>query len=105
MFQSASDAEKLVLVEETSDINPEDEDALLTHIKTSHLDLEMFGEVDRSGNFWYTTNYNLSVHHGICPEGVNNAHDLREKVVNSLEFHPSFATSENASSEEVSYNQ
>ena len=105
MFQSASDAEKLVLVEETSDINPEDEDALLTHIKTSHLDLEMFGEVDRSGNCWYTTNYNLSVHHGICPEGVNNAHDLREKVVNSLEFHPSFATSENASSEEVSYNQ
>ena len=70
MFQSATDAEKPVLVKETPDTNPEDEDALLTHIKNSHLDLEMFGEFDHSGNCWYTTNYNLSVHHGICLEGV-----------------------------------
>ena len=57
----------------------------------------MFGEVQRSGNCWYATTYNLSLHHGICPDGVNSPDDLRTKITDSLEFHPSFAATEDAS--------
>lgn len=73
------------------------EDPLLLHIAKSRLNLEMFGEVQRSGNCWYATTYNLSLHHGICPDGVNSPDDLRTKITDSLEFHPSFAATEDAS--------